>query len=453
MCKDQYDNYNPITDGVIWREMLRFFFPILFGTLFQQLYNAADALIVGRCVGKEALAAVAGSSGQIVSLVVGFFVGIASGATVLVSQYYGAEEREKVSKSVHTVLTFSILCGALMTLIGILSARFLLELMQTPVDIMELSMTYLKVYYAGMIGNLLFNVGSGILRAVGDSKRPLCFLVVSCVANIILDLVFIVPMHMGIFGAALATILSQALSAVLVLWVMIRSQESYQVRIRKLNMHPQLLAAMIRIGLPAGMQAVMYGISNMIIQLGVNRLGTDTVAAWATYYKIDAVFWLTVNAFGIAAATFVGQNYGAGKWERVYGSVRICLLQTLLAALLISATVYMICPWLFPLFTTDANVKAIGVSMMRYLVPFYATYICVEVISGSLRGIGDTLIPMIISGVGICLLRSIWILGYLPKHNDIYTMMNSYPISWVATSAAYLIYMLCFSKLKVIGRK
>lgn len=439
---------NPVTEGKIGKEMLLFFFPILFGSLFQQIYNTADAMIVGRFLGKVALAAVGGSTGMIVMMVVGFFVGLASGASVLVAQYYGAHDGERVSKTVHTVLLSSVICGLIIMVVGIATAPWVLRLMNTPEEAMKMSVVYLRVYYAGMTGNLVYNVGSAILRAVGDSKRPFVFLVICCFLNVVLDIVFIMVFHMGVFGAALATILSQLASAILIIIVMMREQDSYRFYWSKLRMYPSILKKMIYIGLPAGMQAVMYGISNIIIQVGVNGLGTDYVAAWATYYKIDGVFWMTVSAFGIAAATFVGQNYGAGKWDRVKRSVVVSMTQALLASMILSMVFYVISPWLFPLFTTDAGVKEIGVSMMRYLTRFYILYVSIEVLSGALRGVGDTLVPMILSAVGVCLLRSTWILLVMPKHNNMYTMMVSYPISWTVTTIAFFIYLFRFSKLR-----
>lgn len=442
--------WNPVTEGKISKEMLLFFFPILLGSVFQQIYNTADTLIVGRYLGKIALSAVGASSGMIVMLAVGFFVGLSSGATVLVAQFYGAGDEINVRKSIHTVITFSVICGGLISLVGIPLAPKMLEWMHTPEETMELSILYMRVYFAGMIGNMLYNVGAGILRAVGDSRRPFIFLVVCCFLNIVLDLVFIIPLGMGVFGAALATILSQAISAVLILAVMMRQKDCCQLVLSELRMDMGILLRIIRIGLPAGMQSIMYGVSNIIIQVAVNGLGTDYVAAWATYYKIDGVFWMTVSAFGIVGATFVGQNYGAGLNERVKHCVKINLLQAMTASLLLSIVIYAISPWLFPLFTTDAAVNQIGVEMMRYLTRFYILYVSIEIFSGALRGVGDTLVPMLICGIGVCLLRSLWIIFVMPHHNDMYTMMFSYPLSWIVSSLAFAIYTKKFSKLKTI---
>ena len=304
---------NKIVTGVIWQQLLLFFFPILFGTFFQQLYNAADAVIVGRFVGKEALSAVGGGTGTLIQLLVGFFVGLSSGATVIISQYYGARRSEMVGYAVHTSIAFSLVAGVGMMIVGITAAPWALRAMSTPEDILGPSTTYIRIYFLGVIGNLIYNMGAGILRAVGDSKRPLYFLIVSCLTNIVLDIAFVIGLHMGVAGAALATILSQALSAVLVLWVLMRTKDMHRLELRKIRFDGRMFHRIIRIGLPAGLQSVMYTSSNILIQSSVNALGTDTVAAWTAYSKIDSLFWMIVNAFGISITTFVGQNYGAGK--------------------------------------------------------------------------------------------------------------------------------------------
>ncbi len=288
--EDKENRANGITEGVIWQQLLLFFFPILFGTFFQQLYNAADAMIVGRFVGKEALAAVGGGTAGVIQVLVGFFVGLSSGATVIISQHYGAKHADKVSIAVHTSIAFSIIAGFVMMVGGIAIAPAVLEAMDTPADVMGPSVLYIRIYFLGLVGNLIYNMGSGILRAVGDSKRPLYFLIASCLTNIVLDVVFVVILKMGVAGAALATILSQALSAVLVIWVLMRTTDMHRLDIRKIHLDGQTLMRIIRIGLPAGLQSVMYSVSNVVVQASVNSLGTDVVAAWTAYGKIDSVF-------------------------------------------------------------------------------------------------------------------------------------------------------------------
>jgi len=443
---------NKITEGVIWQQLLLFFFPILFGTFFQQLYNAADAIVVGRFVGKEALSAVGGSTGMLTQVVVGFFVGLTSGSAVMISQYYGARRPEMVGYAVHTSIAFSILAGLVIMALGIWLAPAMLMAMDTPADVLELSVVYLRIYFAGIIGNLIYNMGAAILRAIGDTRRPLYFLIASCLVNIALDVFFVVGLHMGVMGAALATIISQAFSAVLVILVLVKAQDMYRLNLKQIRIDSLMLKRIVRIGFPAGLQSVMYSSSNVIIQSSINALGTNTVAAWAAYSKLDSVFWMIVNAFGISVTTFVGQNYGARKPERVREGIRCCMVMTLVVSLLISFLIYNWGIYGFQLFSTDADVVRIGIDMMRYLTPFYVTYVTIEILSGALRGVGDCWVPMILCCFGVCALRITWILLAVPLKRDIYTIMFSYPMTWVVTTVLFIIYYLFFSKLKM-GKK
>lgn len=449
----EYSKVNKITEGVIWQQLLLFFFPILFGTFFQQLYNAADAMIVGRFVGKEALSAVGGGTGTIINLLVGFFVGLSSGATVIISQYYGAKREEMVGYAVHTSIAFSILAGIVIMAGGILAAPAALRAMDTPADVIQHSILYIRIYFAGIIGNLVYNMGAGILRAVGDSKRPLYFLIISCLTNIVLDVILVIGCRLGVAGAALATILSQALSAVMVIVVLMRTQDMHRLELKRIRLDGRMLKRIIRIGFPAGLQSVMYSTSNIIIQSSVNALGTDTVAAWTAYSKIDSLFWMIVSAFGISVTTFVGQNYGAGKNDRVHKGVRVCMALTFGTTLLISFLLYNWGSYCYSLFTADAAVVEIGISVLRFLVPVYVTYVAIEILSGALRGVGDCWVPTIICCVGICVLRILWIMTAVPKWNNIFTIIFSYPLTWVVTSILFIIYYLFFSSLKLAGSK
>lgn len=443
------EHRNGITEGVIWKQILLFFFPILFGTFFQQLYNAADAMIVGRFVGKEALSAVAGSTGMLTQMVVGFFVGLSSGAAVLVSQYYGAKKGDMVGYSVHTFMAFSILTGLVITAVGIVLTPWMLRAMGTPAEVMDMSILYLRVYFGGIVGNLVYNSGAAILRAVGDSRRPLYFLVSSCLINIVLDMVLVVALGLGVLGAALATILCQAMSAGMVIIALMRTKDMHHLEWNRVRMDGRMLRRMIRIGFPSGLQSVMYGISNVIIQAAINSLGTDSVAAWAAYSKIDSMFWMIVSAFGISATTFVGQNFGAGRMERVRSGVRTCMVMTIASSLVMSVVIFNWGIYGFELFTSDKSVIAIGVSMMRYLSPVYVTYVSIEILSGALRGVGDCWIPMMLCCGGVCFLRVMWILVAVPFRRDIYMIMFSYPLTWVVTTILFAVYYLFFSQMRI----
>lgn len=438
--KSKEMNTNQITEGVIWKQLLLFFFPILLGTFFQQIYNTADSIVVGRFVGKEALASVGGSSGQIINLVVGFFIGLSSGATVVISQFYGAKDSKNVNYALHTAIAFSLVGSVILSIAGFLSAPRILRLMHTPETLLASSSLYLQIYFGGIIFVLIYNVGSGILRAVGDSKSPLYFLIVCCILNILLDILFVLVLHLDVAGVALATVISQAVSAFLIIRTLMKSTDIFRLRIREIRFHRRTLRILLYIGIPAGLQSVMYNISNVIIQACMNSFGTDTVAAWTAFGKIDAIYWMVSNAFGISITTFIGQNFGARKYDRMKKSVRICFSMAMGTSLLISSVFLLFGNYLFLLFTGDASVVEIGLRMMHFMVPAYFIYVFIEILSGALRGTGDVLIPMLITCGGVCLLRLLWIAIMIPRRHAITTIMFSYPMSWIITTILFLCY-------------
>ena len=433
---------NQITEGVIWKQLLFFFFPILFGTFFQQLYNTTDAVIVGKFVGKEALAAVGGPAATLINLLIGFFTGLSSGATVIIAQYYGAKKEEDVKKTVHTAMALSIAGGAVIMVLGILFSGIALSAMNTPEEILSLSVVYMRVYFLGVIPSLVYNMGSGILRAVGDSKRPLYFLILSCIANIILDILFVTVLKMGVVGVAVATALSQVISALMVFVTLMRTQDSYQLFLKEIRFSPVLLHNIIRIGLPAGIQSTMYSASNLIIQSSINAFGTDTIAAWTAYGKVDGIFWMIMGAYGVSITTFAGQNFGAGKYDRIRKSVRICLGMAALTSILLSVIVLAGGRVFFGLFTDDPGVVSIGLGMMRVISPSYITYICIEILGVTTRGCGDAIPPMFMTCVGICVLRIFWILAVVPLRPEVSTVAFSYPLTWSVTSLLFIVYYL-----------
>lgn len=439
---------NQITEGVIWKQLLFFFFPILLGTFFQQLYNTTDAVIVGQFVGKEALAAVGGPAATLINLLIGFFMGLSSGATVIISQYYGAGNGENVKKTVHTAVALSIAGGAAIMVLGMLFSGAALSAMHTPEDIYFLSVMYMRIYFLGVIPSLVYNMGSGILRAVGDSRRPLYFLILSCIANIVLDVLFVAVLKMGVAGVAVATALSQVVSALMVIHALMKSEDSYRLYPKEIRFSPVLLHNIIRIGLPAGIQSTMYSLSNLIIQSSINSFGTDTVAAWTAYGKIDGIFWMIMGAYGVSATTFAGQNFGAGKYDRIKKSVRICLGMAAATSLLLSVIVLTGGRLFFCMFTDDAEVISIGLGMMRVISPCYITYICIEILGGTTRGCGDAIPPMLLTGVGVCVLRVIWALTAVPLRPEVSTVALSYPITWTITSILFIIYYLKGNWLK-----
>ena len=431
---------NAITEGVIWKQLLSFFFPILLGTFFQQLYNTADAIIVGKFVGKEALAAVGGSTATLANLLVGFFVGLSSGATVIISQYYGARKPDEVSRTVHTAAALTLAGGVIIMVLGLIFSPAILRLMGTPEDVLPGAITYLRIYFCGMVPSLVYNIGTGVLRAVGDSRRPLYFLICACMVNILLDVLLVVGLEMGVAGAALATILSQLVSGVLITLSLIRTHDAYRLIPKKIRFHGDLLRRIVRIGCPAGMQSVMYSLSNIIIQTAINTFGTDVVAAWTAYGKMDGLFWMTIQAFGVAITTFVGQNFGAKRYDRMRRSVKICFGMATVATVSLSAFLLLFGGVLLRLFSSDAAVVEHGLVIIRTLVPLYFTYITIEILSGAVRGTGDTLIPTLMTLTGVCLLRVVWISFVVPACPGLKTVLYSYPVTWVITSVMYIIY-------------
>ena len=433
---------NKITDGVIWKQLLLFFFPILLGTFFQQLYNTIDSVIVGQFVGKEALASVGGSSAQIVALVVGFFTGLSSGAAVTIAQFVGARKEETANASLHNAYAIAAAGGIALTFIGILTAPYLLRLMNTPDEIMKDSLVYLQIYFAGILFVLVYNMGSAILRATGDSRSPLYVLIACCVINIILDMAFVLVFQMGVAGVAVSTLIAQAVSAFLVTYKLIRSGGLLHLSLRKIRFHGSLLKMQLKLGVPTGFESILFAITNIAIQASINTFGTDTAAAWSAFGKLDAIFWMVSTAFGISITTFVGQNYGAGKMDRVRRSTRVCLCMDLVVSSALVAVLIVTRSILFRLFTTDDTVVQIGSDMLLFITPWYVVYVFIEVLAGSLRGQGNVIVPVVITLLGVCVLRIIWLAGVMKISPTIHAIIFSYPVTWVITALAFIGYYL-----------
>ena len=438
----RHHDENGITEGVIWKQLLLFFFPIVLGTFFQQLYNTADAIIVGKVVGKEALAAVGGSTGTLVNLLVGFFVGLASGASVIIAQLYGARKAQDVSRAVHTTMALALASGALLTVVGLIFARGLLDLMGTPAEVMVYAVPYLQIYFVGMIPQLIYNIGSGVLRAVGDSRRPMLFLICAALTNVVLDIVLVLGLDMGVHGAAIATVISQLVSALLILGSLHHAHPVYRLYFRKIRFHGDMLSRIVRIGMPAGLQSVMYSLSNIIIQSSVNGFGTDVMAAWTAYGKIDGLYWMIISAFGVAITTFAGQNFGAQLYDRMRRSVRVCMGMATGATVVMSAVIMVIGRPMLGMFTDDAQVVEMGMSIIRLIVPTWITYISIEILSGAMRSAGDSLVPTLMTLTGVCLLRVFWVAVIVPRYHELSVLMLSYPITWIITSAMFIVYYL-----------
>ncbi|MBQ9663679.1 MAG: MATE family efflux transporter [Oscillospiraceae bacterium] len=429
-----------LTTGVVWKRLLVFFLPIAAGTCIQQLYNAVDGLIVGRFVGTVALAAVGGSSAQIINLLIGFFVATTAGASVVIAQIYGAGRTEDVRVAAGNALAVFALLGLFLTGLGLLASPWMLRVLRTPADTLPGSILYLRIYFLGVPFVLVLNMESNMLRSVGDSLSPFLYMVAGCITNIILDVVFVVFFHWGIAGVAIATVAAQIVNMLLLTRKLMRTKESYRLSLRELKLKGVYLANMFRLGLPSGLQNAMYGVSNMIIQIGVNSLGTVVVASWAMTSKTDGIFWAVSNALGAAITSFIGQNLGARKTDRVKLCVRQGMTLAFLITISLSALIMLLAKPLLRLLTTDQAVIATTYEMMTYFVPFYFAWTVIEVLTAVLRGAGDAVRPVIIIGLGICLFRILWIITLFRWFHTLPVLCLTYVASWTLTSIIILIY-------------
>ena len=429
-----------LTEGVVWKKLLVFFLPIAAGTCIQQLYNAVDGLIVGRFVGTVALAAVGGSSAQIINLLIGFFVAITAGASVVIAQVYGAGRTRDVQLATGNAIAVFALLGCLLMVLGLIASPAMLSLLRTPADTMPGSILYLRIYFLGVPFILVLNMESNMLRAVGDSFSPFVYMVAGCLANIVLDVVFVVWFGWGIAGVAIATVASQVLNMVLLTIKLLRTPEDYRMSFRELRLKGVYLANMLRLGIPSGLQSSMYAVSNMIIQVGVNSLGTVVVASWAMTSKTDGIFWAVSNALGAAITSFIGQNLGAGRHDRV----KLCVKEGMILAggitVALSGLIMLTAKPLLRLLTNDKAVIATTYEIMTYFVPYYFTWTAIEVLSAVLRGSGDAVRPVVIIGLGICLFRVIWIVTLFAWYHTLPVLCLCYVASWVVTSTALLLY-------------
>ena len=429
-----------LTTGVVWKRLLVFFLPIAAGTCIQQLYNAVDGMIVGKFVGTVALAAVGGSSAQIINLLIGFFVAITTGASVVIAQIYGAgRTRDVQSATGNAVAVFAIL-GLVLMGIGLAAAPAMLTLLKTPAETMPGSVLYLRIYFLGVPFILILNMESNMLRAVGDSVSPFLFMVAGCVTNIILDVLFVLFFHWGIAGVALATVAAQAINMGLLTRKLMTTQEGYALSLRELKLNGIYLSNMLKMGIPAGLQSSMYGVSNMIIQIGVNTLGTVVVASWAMSSKTDGIFWAVSNALGAAITSFVGQNLGAGRTDRAKDCVKQGLILAMIITVFLSGGILLIAKPLLRILTDDPAVVSTTYEILTFFVPFYFIWTVIEVITAVLRGAGDAVNPVIIIGLGICLFRIVWILTVFAWFGTLPALCWCYVASWTVTSTVLIIY-------------
>lgn len=439
-------NDSDMTSGIIWKQMLKFFFPVAAGTLIQQFYNAADALIVGKFVGTEALAAVGGSSATITGLMVSVFVSLACGSSVVVSQYYGAHKDSALRRATGTGIAFCLILGVSLTIICEASRHFMLRLLNTPSDIMESSALYMGIYFLSITFMLLTNVESGILRAVGDSRTPFIYMLISCLANIALDILLVAVIPMGVAGAAWATTAAQGLNAVLAGIRLIKTDQPYRIERKYLRIDKPIFKDMMRLGIPAALQSGMYAISNMLVQASINSFGTIAVAAWSLSGKLHGIYDAVEIGMGAVITTFAGQNFGAGKYSRVKEGYRTTIRMFFPALIGAAGLTLLLARWLLPIFSDDPSVRETSFFILKWLVPFYPIGALISLNSGCMRGCGEVQKPTVISALCICVFRIVWIFTVCRIWTTLTPVALIYGSSYSLTALTLTIYFRKWSR-------
>lgn len=426
--------------GSVFQKMLLFAIPLMFSSILQLLFNAADIVVVGRFAGDNALAAV-GSNGALINLITNLFIGMSIGTNVLTAQYYGAKKDSDLRETVHTSMLLSFYSGVLLTVIGIAGARVLLELMQAPDEVLDLAVLYLRIYFLGMTSTMIYNFGSAILRAVGDTKRPLYYLFGAGIINVLLNLFFVIVCHWGVAGVAAATAISQTVSAVLVVRCLILEQSGIHLDLKALSITKEKFVKILRIGLPAGFQGMVFSLSNVVIQSAVNSFGAIAVAGNSAASNIEGFVYMAMNAFYQATISFTSQNHGAKEYKRIYRILLAGQLYVIATGLLLGNLAVFFGNELLSIYSPSPEVIAAGMSRLKVICTVYALCGIMDVFVGALRGIGYSVIPMIVSLVGACGLRLIWIatVFQIPQYHSLTTVYLSYPITWTITLSVHAI--------------
>ncbi|HIQ61692.1 MAG TPA: MATE family efflux transporter [Candidatus Enterenecus faecium] len=428
-----------MTQGPIWKRITYFALPILLGNLFQQMYNTADSLIVGNFLGKNALAAVS-STGSLIFMLIGFLSGIAIGAGVVISRYFGGNKLEEMSQAVHTTVAFGLVAGVVMTAVGVGLSPQILRWMDTPENVMYNSQLYLSIYFMGSLGSVMYNACVGIMQAVGDSRHPLYYLIVSSVVNVVLDLFFIAVLGMGVDGAAWATIIAQYVSAIMCLWRLLRVKDNYRVELRKIRFHWDMLKRVVRFGLPSGVQNSIIAIANVVVQSNINHFGDAAMAGVGAYSKIEGFGFLPITSFTMAMTTFVGQNLGAGQIERTKRGARFGTITSVILAELIGVAVFIFAPQLIAAFDTSPDVIAYGVDKARTSVLFYCLLAFSHAMASILRGAGKAVVPMFVMMTCWCIIRVSFLAIAVPLTGSIQMVYWVYPLTWFLSSVTFLWY-------------
>lgn len=437
--------------GPLLGKLLVFAVPLILSSILQLLFNAADVIVVGRFSGSDALAAV-GSTGSLINLLTNLFLGLSIGSNVLFARYIGAGNNEKASSALHTSILLSLISGVLLSAVGIIFAKPILVLMGSPENVIDLSALYLKIYFLGMPAMLLYNFGSAILRAVGDTRRPLIFLTVAGIINVFLNLFFVIVFHMSVAGVALATIISETISAVLLVRCLMKMDGPCRLYISRLAINPDELALILRVGIPAGMQGVIFSISNVMIQSSINSFGSVAMAGNAAAGNIEGFVYVSMNAFHQTCVSFTSQNYGANRTERIPKILLQCEFCVIMTGLILGNAAYLFGTQLISIYNTQPEVIAYGLVRMRYICVPYCLCGIMDVLVGSIRGMGYSVIPMIFSLLGACLFRIVWILTIFRDHHSLPVLYASYPISWILTLTAHFVCFLIIYR-KICSRR
>lgn len=429
-------------NGPILGKLLLFTLPLMASSILQLLFNAADVIVVGNFAGDNALAAV-GSNTALINLLTNFFLGLSIGANVLCARYYASKKEQDLTETVHTAMLLSLISGLILTLIGCIGAKQILIWMNTPRDVLSLAVVYLRIYFIGMPATMIYNFGSAILRSIGDTKRPLFYLAGSGVVNVILNLIFVIVFHMSVAGVAIATVISQTISAILIIRCLLKEQSGIQLKISKLQIHKQKFFKIIQIGLPASFQGMLFSISNVIIQAAINGFGPVAVAGNSAAANIEGFVYVAMNAFHQGAISFTSQNVGAAKYERIRKILYLAEACVIVVGLLLGNTVVFFGEPLLGLYSSNADVIASGMIRLQIICGTYALCGMMDVIVGSLRGLGYSIMPMIVSLIGACGLRLAWIFTFFQTerfHTET-SLYLTYPVSWILTFVAHVI---CF---------
>lgn len=452
MCLMKTKEYSiNMCEGPLFPKIIAFTVPLILSSILQLLFNAADMIVAGKYVGKEALAAI-GTTASLINLIINVFMGLSVGSNVLVARYRGAKRDRDVSETVHTSILLSIICGLILTVIGVVFAPKILVLMGTPENVLPLSSLYIRIYFLGMPMSMLYNFGAAILRAVGDTKHPLTYLTIAGALNAVCNVIFIVVFHMGVDGVAYATILSQAVSAVLTIGCLIKSKENYRLELKKLRLYKDKVLQIMKLGLPAGFQGAIFSMSNVLIQSSINSFGESAMAGNTAAVNLEGFVYVAMNSFYHACLTFTSQNYGAHKFDRVKKVLATCLGCVIVTGAALGFLCYFFGPQLLSIYADETDREVvINYGMLRIPIIMLSYFTCgmMDVIVGSVRGLGYSIMPMIVSLMGACGFRILWIFTVFKKINTLPCLYYSYPISWVLTFSVHLIcFIIVFKKLK-----